>query len=278
VQVHDIELPRGPDQPALPVRVFGTQRPRAQPIVVFSHGAYSSGRLYDPILRAWAGAGMVVCAVTHRDSVALGTSRGSNDPRFFGWRLEDMALLRDALPDLAQRIPGIGRLDTQRIAATGHSFGGLVAQTIAGATYFDPATGTTVDRRWAEVRAALVFSGAGRMQPLLRTEDFAALRVPLLVTVGTRDLAQAPGLSGYQWRREPYDLAASPRRWLLTLDGADHYLGGIVGRDDLPQVDGAMQWLQAFNRVSLWFLARWLLGRRAPPPPVGINRLDVPRN
>ncbi len=267
VMVRDIDLATPDPARALPVRVLMPSTGRHLPLVVFSHGAYSSGRLYDPILRHWAAAGFAVLAPTHRDSVSLGVKRGSNDPRYFSWRLEDMEFLVTSLDAIRRQAPEFSsRVDPARLAATGHSFGGLVAQTLAGATYFDPASGTTIHRTVKSVRAAIVFSGAGRFAPLLRSEDFAALKLPLLVTVGTEDLQQAPGLSGYQWRREPFDLAASKPKYLLTLQGADHYLGGLVGRNDLPQAAQGPAWLTAFNQTCGFFLRRYVAGKRVAMP------------
>jgi dienelactone hydrolase len=269
VVVRDLELPTNDPSRALPVRIFAPATPKLLPVIAFSHGAYSSGHLYDPILRAWAQAGFAVLAPTHRDSVSLGVKRGNSDPRYFGWRLDDMESLLGSVDEIERRVPEFNRrLNHRRIAATGHSFGGLVAQTISCATLFDPVLGKTVARRAAQVRATVIFSGAGRFAPLLRGEDFAELKLPLLVTVGTEDLAQAPGLTGYQWRREPFDLAASKSRWLLTLRGADHYLGGLVGRDDLPKSTGGAAWLDAFNTVSVSFLRRYVAGTTLKTPSV----------
>ena len=206
--------------------------------------------------------GFVVLAPTHRDSVSLGVKRGTNDPRYFAWRLDDMARVHASLAQLEARIPALARrIDITRIAATGHSFGGLVAQTLGGATYFDPLRGTTQSRALPGVKSVIIFSGAGIFTPLLRAEDFAALTLPTLVTVGTQDLQQAPELTGYQWRRQPYDLIASREKYLLTLNEADHYLGGSVGRDDLPRDPRADTWLKEFNRVSVDFLGHTLRGK-----------------
>lgn len=269
VLMRDIELPTPDPARALRVRVLAPAGRKTLPLVVFSHGAYSSGRLYDPILTAWAAAGFAVLAPTHRDSVSLGVQRGSNDPRYFRWRLEDMELLLGSLDEVARRVPDLARRwQRARVAATGHSFGGLVAQTLSGATYFDPLLGHTVSRSAKNIRATLIFSGAGRFAPLLRSEDFATLRKPLLVTVGTEDLQQAPGLTGYRWRREPFDLATARPRYLLTLQGADHYLGGVVGRDDLALSERAGAWLRAFNTASIFFLRRHLAGQSVARPEI----------
>lgn len=255
----------------LPLRLAFPATGRALPVVLFSHGAFSSGEDYDPILDAWAARGYVVIAPTHRDSVRLGVRRGAADPRHFGWRLDDAALILGRLDAVLASVPGLAaRADTTRIAATGHSFGGLVAQTLGGATYFDPATGQTVSRADPRVRTVVVFSGAGAFPPILRNDDFAALRLPALVTVGTDDLAQAPGLSGYAWRRQPWDLSAPGNKYLLSLDGADHYLGGMVGRDDLPKAERGPLYVAAFTQVSAAFLDAFLRD-----DPVALRSLDT---
>ncbi len=257
----DVQIAVPGETRALPVHVVYPERGRGLPIVLFSHGAYSSGDAYDLLLRSWAARGYVVLSPTHRDSTRLGTKRGSPEPRFFAWRLDDMALLLKDLPATLREVPDLsGRVDTTRVAATGHSFGGLVAQTVGGATYFDAATGQAVSRADPRIAAVLIFSGAGTMAPLLRPEDFKSLTVPVFVTVGTEDLPQAPGLTGYQWRRQPFDLVPAGRSFLLTLDGADHYLGGMVGRDDLPRAERGPQYVDAFNAASGLFLDAWLKG------------------
>jgi dienelactone hydrolase len=270
VAVVDIRLPVDAAR-ELPLRVLHPQSGRRLPIVLFSHGAYSSGEDYDALLRAWAAAGYVVLAPTHRDSTRVGVKRGSNDPRYFVWRLDDMEATAAGLAAIVERVPALaGRLDVTRMAATGHSFGALVAQTLGGATYRDLASGRTVSRRLAGVRAVIVFSGAGVMEPLLSSADFAALSLPTLVTVGTDDLAQAPGLTGYEWRRQPYDLIPPDNKYLLTLEGADHYLGGAVGRDDLPRSPNAARYVGAFNATSLAFLRWYLRDLRSGEAPLGV--------
>lgn len=246
----------------LGLRVAFPREGRRLPVVVFSHGAYSSGDDYDPILDAWARRGFVVISVTHRDSVRLGVKRGTNEPRYFAWRLDDMEALLARLPEALQSVPQgaavARRVDLTRIAAAGHSFGGLVAQTLGGATYFDATSKDTRTRRDLRVRAVLILSGAGPFPPTLREADFATLKVPTFVSVGTNDLAQAPGLTGEQWRRLPFDLAAPGDKFRLTLRGADHYFGGSVGRDDLPRSERAGDFLQIYARLSGDFLDAYL--------------------
>ena len=264
-EVRDIAYTPPGESRLIPLRVSAPATGRRLPVVVFSHGAYASKDDYSAILDHWADAGYVVIAVTHRDSTKLGVPRGSNNPKFFEWRLDDLQAVLGNLDAIVAQVPELRRrVDSTRIAATGHSFGGLVAQTLGGATYNDAARGGIVDSRAdPRIRAVIIFSGAGAFTPLLAPENFASLRRPTLVTVGTNDLKQAPNLSGYEWRRQPYDLIAPGRKYLLSLDGADHYLGGIVGRDDLPRSDNAALYLADFNRWSTTFLDAYLGDRRA---------------
>ncbi|MFM8518039.1 MAG: alpha/beta hydrolase family protein [Nevskiaceae bacterium] len=264
--VHNVDYTPPGESRVMPLRIAAPATGRRLPVVLFSHGAYASKDDYSPILDHWADAGYVVIAITHRDSVKLGVTRGSNNPKFFEWRLDDLQSILANLEAILQPVPALrARTDVTRIAATGHSFGGLVAQTLGGATFNDLARGGgAVSRADPRIRAVIIFSGAGAFAPLLTPESFATLRVPTLVTVGSNDLKQAPDLSGYEWRRQPYDLIAPGQKYLLTLDGADHYLGGIVGRADLPRSPNAPLYLADFNQWSTLFLDAYLRDRRSP--------------
>jgi dienelactone hydrolase len=262
VQVQQLEL-RDPTDRRVPIRVAFPDRGTGLPIVLFSHGAYAATDDYAAILDAWAAHGYVVVAPTHPDSTAMGMARG--DPagaRTQPARLVDMKLVIDQWPEIERRVPALaGRADRRRIAVAGHSFGGWIAQTLAGATTADAVTGATVTTgRDPRVSVAIVFSGPGALPPMLRPEDWRTLTVPTLVTVGGADLAQGTAGDGYAFRRQPYDLAPAGDKYLLVLADADHYLGGMVGRRDVPRSANGPAYVDAFVATSLAFLDAYLKG------------------
>jgi dienelactone hydrolase len=262
VEVRQLEL-RDPSDRRVPIRVAYPDRGRALPIVLFSHGAYSSKDDYGPILDAWAAHGYVVVAPTHPDSIRLGVKRGDpTGPRVTAQRLVDMKLIVDQWTEIESRIPALaGRVNTRKIAAAGHSYGGWIAQTLGGATTAEPSTGTTVTTgRDSRISAVIVFAGPGALPPVLRPEDWKSLAVPTLVTVGTQDLAQGQAVSGYQFRRQPFDYAPPGDKYLLVQRDADHYLGGMICRDDLPKQPNGPVWVAEFNAASLAFLDAYLRG------------------
>ena len=246
----------------VPLRISFPTRNHARtlPIVIFSHGAYSSKDDYTPITDYWAAAGFLVIAATHIDSTTRGQVRGMpTPPNAYTERLADVQLIIARLDEIEARVPALrGRLAKDRIAVTGHSFGGLIAENFCGLLGTNPATHASLDMRDARVRAVIAFSGVGELPPLVTRAHFATLSKPMLVTVGTQDLGMGPSRSGYELRREPYDIAPPGDKYLLVLDGADHYLGGMVCRDDIPRSPRGAEYVQTFNDASTLFLRAYL--------------------
>ena len=76
IERRDATLTDPADGREVPLRIVYPATGAQLPVVLFSHGAFSSGRDYDPLLDAWAARGYVVLSPTHRDSTILGTKRG----------------------------------------------------------------------------------------------------------------------------------------------------------------------------------------------------------
>ncbi len=216
----------------IPVRVaYPRGGGRALPVVIFSHGAYSSKDDYAPVTDAWAARGYVVVSVTHSDSVSLGALRGKPTPGAWSGRVADVRYLLAHLDVLGTRVPALrGRIDAERIALAGHSLGGMVAQAFGGMTGMNPETHQRYALRDRRIRAIVVLSGVGPMPPATQAADFATLDTPLFVSVGTRDLAmpQIVAKDGLELRREPFELAPSGHKYLLDAVTVPPDLAGVA--------------------------------------------------
>jgi hypothetical protein len=213
------------------------------PLIVLARGAYSSGDAYRCDLGCMGGARLrrALPVSAPRFGVARRRARDGRTP-LLAWRLGVMTALLARLPEALRSVPDgervLRRIDTANIAAAGHSFGGLVhASNPRRCHVFSTRRrARRVRVRDARVRAVLVLSGAGPFPPTLRNEDFANLQVPAFrFRSAPTDLAQAPGLTRANSGANCILSAAPGRKYRLTLRGADHYVGGSVGRDDLPR-------------------------------------------
>lgn len=235
---------RGQD---LTVRVSAPATGSNLPILLFSHGNGSSADAYGPLVHGWAAQGFVVVQPTHLDSRTLGLA--PTDPRrplLWRHRAEDLTRILDQLDHLAAAVPHLrGRLDLQRIAVAGHSWGAQTAGMLLGAQLPDPVSGAVVNLRDARIKAGVLLAAPGRggsdlnsataaQFPFLHP-DFAPMTTPTLVVVGDRDVSHMTS-RGYDWRADAYALGTGPK-CLLTLFGAEHSLGGIPGYESRETTD-----------------------------------------
>lgn len=212
---------------AVPVRIVTPDRaPRGGcPILLFSHGAMSNPAKYDRLTTLWAARGYAVLAPTHADSPEHPGGGKVEQARSLPLRMADMRLVLRQAGDLARS--GGCTPDLTRVAATGHSYGGLVAQLMGGAV----AVGQPVTRE-PRVQAVVAFSPPGPLPQLIQPEGWAKVAVPMFVQTGTADSLQ---MVAPQWEahRASYD-AAPGRAWLFVGTGVDHYFSNIICRPERP--------------------------------------------
>jgi predicted dienelactone hydrolase len=253
---------RGED---LRVRVSAPVAGAGLPVILLAHGFGSSLDGYGPLADYWAAHGFAVIQPTHLDSKGLNLP--ADDPRtphLWRIRVDDMKRILDNLDVLDAAVPGLaGRLDPARIAAAGHSFGGQTAGVLLGLRVLDPETGRSEDLSDERVKAGVLLATAGKGGddltpfaaanfPWLRSPDFARMTTPALVVAGDHDNLPLT-VRGADWMADPYFLSPGPKS-LLTLFGAEHFLGGISGYGAAESTDENPARVALVQQVTVAYL------------------------
>lgn len=214
------------------------------PVVVFSHGLGGSKDGYAWLGDDWAARGYVAIHLTHPGSdTSLITAGGgaaaiagrlraaTRDPAIFLARPRQVGAVIDALADIERQVPALrGRLDAQRIAVAGHSYGAWTTLVAAGMALRTGATGVSLaDPR---PRAFIALSPPG---PQDRTDARPVTR-PVLVMTGSEDRQPAivdddPEHDG-AWRARVFSELGAGDKWLVWIEGVTHstFSGGAGAR------------------------------------------------
>jgi hypothetical protein len=279
---------RGDD---LQVRVSAPRVGSDLPIVVFSHGFGFSMDAYGPLVDFWAAHGFVVIQPTHLDSVTLALAPDDpRTPRIWRFRIEDLVRILDELDRIEASVPELnGRLDPDRIAATGHSYGATTASTLLGARVLDSEGRVGEDMSDPRVAAGVLLALAGtggedltpfaaQMFPFMNP-SFDTMTAPALITAGDHDQSLL-STRGPDWWTDAYTLSPGDKS-LLTLLGAEHSQGGIDAYGGVPETTAESPALLALvQRLTTAYLrtalavddASWPAARDAlahDPDPLG---------
>ncbi|WP_203217587.1 alpha/beta hydrolase family protein [Nocardia arthritidis] len=266
ISVKPVVLPapeRGDD---LRVRVSAPVTGSGLPVLVFAHGFGQSMSSYDPLVDFWASNGFVVVQPTFLDSRTLGLNPA--DPRYPDiWRIRvrDVTRVLDELDRVVAAIPGLGdRIDRDRIAAAGHSWGGQTVGMLLGARVLGADEEDMTDPR---VKAGVLLATAGRggddLTPFatqnfpFMNPDFDGLTTPTLVVAGDNDQSHL-STRGPDWFTDAY-VYSPGARGLLTVFGGEHSLGGIHGYNAADTTDESPERV-AFIREATWAYLRSELG------------------
>lgn len=252
---------RGED---LHVRISAPETGERLPVVVFSHGNGWSLDGYAPLADFWAAHGFVVIQPTHLDSRTVGLAH--SDPRFPQiWRLrvDDLVRCLDQLPLLAAAVPALsGRVDADRVAVAGHSWGATTASSLLGARVLDaeghPGEDMADERVKAGVLLAVAGTGGKDLTPFaaehlpFMNPSFDEMIKPALVVAGDRDQTML-SVRGPDWWTDAYSLSPAPKS-LLTLYGAEHSFGGIVGYEVKETTDESPERVALLQQVTVAYL------------------------
>jgi fermentation-respiration switch protein FrsA (DUF1100 family) len=264
ITIRPVVLPspgRGED---LQVRVTAPTTGRDLPVVVFSHGFGSSMDGYAPLADFWAAQGFVVLQPTHLDSRTLGLS--PDDPRtpvIWRFRIGDLTRVLDELDVIEGSIPGLaGRLNRDRIAAAGHSWGATTASALLGARILDSDHNAGEDmsdpRVGAGVLLAVAGTGGDDLTPFaaehysFMNPSFAEMRTPALVVAGDHDQSLL-SVRGPDWWTDAYTHSPGDKS-LLTVFGAEHSMGGITGYSVTETTDERPERVALVQEVTTAYL------------------------
>ena len=248
--------------------------PGAFPIVIFSHGLGGTREDYDYFGRYLAGCGYVSVHVQHigsDDSVWKGKrliqikeamQQSAMNPDNIMNRPADISFAIDQMFALNAREnnPFSHRLDTNRIAVGGHSFGAFTALAIAGETVGGK---SLADPR---VKAAIAMSAPVHIPQRQNDAAFATVNIPTLHLTGTQDEGAVFGMRAAD-RRIPFDHASRAPAFLIIFNGATHM---TFARDRRGNTAEDERFHSMINETSVAFLdaylrndpaaKQWLLG------------------
>ncbi|MFJ1831851.1 alpha/beta hydrolase family protein [Streptomyces sp. NPDC088178] len=247
----------------LQVRVSAPATGSDLPVIVFSHGFGWSMNGYAPLADFWAAHGFVVLQPTHLDSRTFGLpAEDPRTPRIWRFRVEDLTRVLDGLDILEASVPGLaGRLNRDRIAVAGHSWGAQTASTLLGARVLDsdgvPGEDMSDPRVKAGVLLALTGLGddltpfAAENLPFMKP-SFDTMTTPALIVAGDNDRSHL-STRGPDWFTDPYTYSPASKS-LLTLFGAEHSLGGIPGYEVAETTDESPARVALIQHLTTAFL------------------------
>ena len=229
----------------LPIRITYPDAEGVFPVVVFSHGNGSKGDMYKGFTDFWASHGYVVIQPTHMDSRSLGFETKRDNLREMysqmlyvtDTRRQDMSFILDSLDLIQTMVPDLqGKMDTSKLVAAGHSMGAATAMLVSGMKLVNPMNGYEESSDEDRFKALLMISDPGTMS-LMPSNPWIGVKIPTFISTGTNDFSEVGSArvkSPFKYEVPKELTKSSAPHHYVFIEGADHYLGGLICRTDVP--------------------------------------------
>ena len=232
--VYPVTLDRPDRLIPLPLRVTWPAGEGPYPLVVFSQGALCPKNMYAAVTDHWTSHGYVTISPLHIDSESNGFGfQDLEGVDLVAERLKDMRFILDSLGHIENEVQGLsGKIDHDRIAASGHSFGGQVALALTGLEMLDAASNEPIDVADERFKVAVVLSGVGQL-PNIAAGAFSRYTGAVYSSGGTNDLGRTGRgpVHPWPWRMAAYFETPPGGKYGLVLNEGDHYYGGLICRE-----------------------------------------------
>jgi dienelactone hydrolase len=260
----------------LQVRVSAPLNGTSLPIIIFSHGFGSSMDAYAPLVNYWAARGFVVIQPTYLDSRTLNRNPKADHgeaikaylesplkAKMWRFRVEDLKRTLDQLDLIEDSVPGLkGRLDRDRIAAVGHSFGAQTSATLLGIRVIGADAALSEDLKDPRIKAGVLLSvggcGGEALTPFAKehfphlNQSYAEMRIQTLVIAGDKDISPLT-IQGPEWFTDAFYSSPGANN-LVVLSGGEHMLGGISGYLVTETTDEHPERVLAVQRLTWAYL------------------------
>ena len=244
------------DNREMSLRIVYPDQGGPYPIIVFSHGTFSSGDKYDLVVEFWAERGYVVILPNHLDAnYGIIPNKTEDMVHIVNTRISDMSLVLDNLDEIEVQNPGLqGKLNRNKIIAAGHSIGTQVVLVNTGQRIRNPTNNYVTESSEERFMAAVMLSDPGK-RALMPDDAWKGGLTPTFLTTGPDDYGlMGDGRRVAEYQHEILTLPDEPTgdKYLLLNERGDHYFGGLIHRDvnKVPDYDG----LAVFNAASLAFM------------------------
>jgi dienelactone hydrolase len=222
--VHDAKRDR-----EIPIRIYLPESQKPAPVVLFSHGLGGS-RDNNPYLgNHWAKRGYAVVFIQHPGSdesvwkdvlprERMAAMKQAASGASFMERIGDVSSIINALTEWNSEKgnPLSGRLDLKHIGMSGHSFGAVTTQAMAGQS----AAGGRVSFADSRLTAAVMMSPSPP-----KTGDpndaFAAIKIPCLLMTGTHDSSPIRDVEPTDRLKVFLGIRNAPA-WQVVFDNLEH--------------------------------------------------------